>query len=586
MTKTFRPKQFNTNPNQAAQAADFVGDPPKNNNQPSKGPFLKVISLGGVGDVTKNMYVYEYGDDILVIDCGVGFPDEGMLGVDLVIPDITYLRGKIDKIRGIVISHGHDDHIGGLPYLWPELKAPIYTQKLTAGLIRAKFTEHKLSKDKINTVNVNDTLKLGVFEVSFYYVSHSIPDATGIVIKTPVGTVIHQADFKLDWTPVNGQQPDLAKLAKSASNGVVFMTIDSLGSTKPGYTKSEQTIQPVFESIEQQVKGKLLVTLTSSNISRIQQAVNVAVKAGRKVAFSGRSMESNFQVARDLGYLDVPPGVVVPQEELKRYPDEKLMIVIAGSQGQPDSALARAAHGDHKYVRINKEDGVIFSSDPIPGMEAGQGALIDVLTKLGCSVYYSALTPGVHVSGHASSEELKQIVGIAKPKYILPIGGAYSHMKAFQMLVAPMGYKENQVLQPRDGQIVTISASQARIDGEVEMSNVYVDGLGVGDVGSIILRDRQVMSEEGIVVVIVPISHHSGQLAGEPDVISRGFVYGKESEDLMEAAKEIVKSVLRDSEKEPIDWRYTRHQIEEHLDKFFFGEIKRQPLVLPVITEV
>lgn len=567
-------RSFKPNPNQST---------PKNI---SPHQAVKLIPLGGVGDVTKNMYVYEYGNDIVVIDCGIGFPDEGMLGVDLVIPDISYLRENKHKIRGIVISHGHDDHIGALPYLWPDLRVPIYSQKLTTGLIKAKFTEHNLPKDKIVTLNINDTIKLGAFEISFYRVTHSIPDATGIVLRTPVGILVHQADFKIDWTTVNHQVTDVGKIAQVGSQGVLFMTIDCLGIDKPGWVTTELSIEPTFETIESESKGKLLITTTSSNITRLQQAVNVAVKSGRKLALSGRSLESNFQVARDLGYLEVPPGLVIAQEEIKRFPDPDLLILIAGSQGQPESALSRAANMDHKFIKLKPTDAIAFSADPIPSSQLDQEELIDTLLKLGCRVYYTGITPGLHVSGHARQEEIKTMVNLVKPKYILPIGGTYRHMSYFSTIMQRMGYKENQILLIRDGQIISINKSQVKADGRVDVSNIYVDGLGVGDVGNVVLRDRQVMSEEGIVMVIISVNKQTGKLIGSPEIISRGFVYEKESEELLYTAKRIVTDALTSNPEIALNPRYARHQVEENLEKFFYQEVKRRPLIITMLLDL
>ncbi len=575
--RSFKPKQYQSTVN-SQQSTD--------KDQRPKANSLKLVPLGGVGDVTKNMYVYEYENDIVIIDCGVGFPDEAMLGIDLVIPDISYLKDKKHKIRGILITHAHDDHIGGLPYIWPELKVPIYSQRLTCGLIKAKFSEHKLPKDQIKTVGLQDRLNLGVFNASFYQVSHSIPDSTGIVLETPVGTIIHQADFKMDWTPVNGQVTDVASVALAGKKGVVFMAIDCLRVEKQGYTLSEKTIEQTFATVEAKTRGKVIITMTSSNITRVQQAINVAVKSGRKLVLSGRSVEGNFQVARDLGYLDVPPSLVIAQEEVRRIPEEKLLILMAGSQGQPGSALSRAANRDHKYISLGKDDAIVFSADPIPSTESAQAALIDTLTNLGCDVYYSALGDPLHVSGHAASEELKLMINLAKPKFILPIGGTFRHMKAFLNMGLDMGYTERQILMAQDGQVIEISKDNVNMKNVLEVSNVYVDGLGVGDVGSIVLRDRQVMSEEGVVIVIVPLSKQTGKVAGEVDIITRGFIFGSEAEDMIEAGKEIVKSFLDRHKSGPIDWRYIRHEIEESLEKFFYGETKRNPLILPVMVEV
>ncbi|KKS14204.1 MAG: RNA-metabolising metallo-beta-lactamase [Candidatus Daviesbacteria bacterium GW2011_GWB1_41_5] len=547
---------------------------------------LKLIPLGGIGDVTKNMYVYEYGQDIMVVDCGIGFPDEGMLGIDLVIPDVSYLKDKKHRIKGIVITHAHDDHIGGLPYLWPDLGAPIYAQKLAAGFIRAKFTEHNLPKDAIKVVDLSTKLKLGVFNISFYRVSHSVPDSVGMVIDTPAGRIIHQADFKIDFTPVTGEPTDLASVALAGREGVDLMLIDSLRVERAGYNLSEKVIEPTFAKIEAETKGKVLITTTSSNLGRIQQAINVAVNAGRKVALVGRSMEGNFQVARDLGYIQIPPQVIIPQEEIKRFPDQKLLVLIAGAFGQVGSALSRAANNDHRFVTILPDDSVVFSADPIPSTEAAQHALIDKITKAGANVYYTAMTDDLHISGHAAREELKVMISLAKPKYLMPIGATYRQMKAFSNMVEELGWGRDKILLAEDGQIINLSRGGAELNGRIDIRNVYVDGLGVGDVGSIVLRDRQVMAEEGIVLVIVPIDQRTSEIVGEPDIVSRGFVFEKASEELLDYAKKVVESTLRDHPHGILDWRFMRQHIEENLERFFYQETKRRPMILPVIVEV
>jgi ribonuclease J len=563
--KSFKPKFFGNN---------------------NSGGSLKLIPLGGVGDVTKNMYIYEYGNDIIIVDCGVGFPDEAMPGVDLVIPDIEYLRDKKDKIRGIIITHGHDDHIGGLPFIWPELQAPIYTQRLTAGFIRAKFAEHNLPKNKVIELKFDQKLSLGVFDLSFYVVSHSIPDSQGIVIKTPVGTIIHQADFKIDWTPVSGQVTDVNTIAQIGAQGVKLLLMDCLRVEKPGFNKSEKSIEETFEKAALNTPGRLLITMTSSNVSRMQQAINVAAKLGRKVALAGRSFENNFQVARDLGYLDVPPGIMIHPEAVSSFAPSKLLILIAGSQGQEGSALDRVANNEHKTIKLKEGDSVIFSADPIPSTESAQSALIDSLTKLDVNVYYSAITSDLHVSGHAALEELRLMINLIKPEYMLPIGGTYKHMKVFSNMAQDLGYKKNQVLDIIDGDIILMNQDEIKIDGRIEVQNVFVDGLGIGDVGNIVLRDRQVMSEEGIVVVILPIHQQTGKLGGEPDVISRGFVFGSDAEDLLTEARDIVKSLLTENDRKIADWRFVRKRIEEELGLFFYKHIERRPLVLPVVVEV
>ena len=557
---------------------------PKLNTGQNSTQTLRLIPLGGVGDVTKNMYVYEYGNDIIIVDCGVGFPDEGMLGVDLVIPDISYLRDKKDKIRGILITHGHDDHIGGLPYIWPELQVPIYTQKLTAGFIKGKFTEHNLPKNKVIDVGINQTLDLGVFKVSFYQVAHSIPDSQGIVIKTPVGTIIHQADFKIDWTPPSGQLTDVGRVAELGSEGVKLLLIDCLRVEKPGFNRSERFIEESFEKATLETAGKVLITTTSSNISRLQQAINVAERVGRKVAIAGRSFENNFQVARDLGYLQVPSGLIIATDSISSFAPNKLMILIAGAQGQSGSSLSRAANEEHKQVHLKSGDSVIFSADPIPSTESAQSALIDTLTRLGVTVYYSAVSSDLHVSGHAASEELKIMVNLAKPEYMLPIGGTYRHMKEFARQFQQMGYKKEAILQPIDGDIIEIKDNVA-IKDHIEVQNVYVDGLGVGDVGNVVLRDRQVMSEEGIVVVVVMIDETTGNIEGDLDIISRGFVFGESGEDVLMEAKSLVRHTLESHKGKVSDWRFIRRLVEGDLEKFLYQATQRRPLIIPVVVE-
>lgn len=546
---------------------------------------LKVIPLGGVGDVTKNMYIYEFGDDIIIVDCGIGFPDESMLGIDLVIPDITYLLDKKDKVRAYVLTHGHDDHIGGLPFIWPRLQCPIWAPKLAAGFIKEKFKENKLPTDRINVYSTESQLKFGVFSLSFYGVSHSIPDAMGLVIDTPSGRVIHQSDFKLDWSPVNGQITQVEKIANYAQKGVALLLIDALRVERPGYNLSEKTIEPTFEKIEGETTGKLFITLNSSNITRIQQAINVAIKSGRKLALLGRSMDSNSQVARDLGYLDIPPNLVVAPDAIKRFADNKLLIVIAGSQGQPGSALSRVANNDHKFATIKKGDSVVFSADPIPSTEAAQHSLIDRLSKLGANVYYSEVTSFLHVSGHAAAEELKVMINLIRPKYMIPIGSTYRQMKAFSNMAKTLGWSEDKIILLEDGQVVNVGFGQVKVDGRVQTNNIYVDGLGVGDVGTVVLRDRKVMAEEGIVMVVVSMDVHTSRIAADPDIISRGFVFEKGSEELLNGAKKVVIEALSDHPEGVLDWRFTRRHIEESLEKYFYDETQRRPLILPVVVE-
>ena len=554
--------------------------------QSNSNQALRIIPLGGVGDVTKNMYVYEYGEDIIIVDCGVGFPDDAMPGVDLVIPDISYLKDKIHKIRGIIITHGHEDHIGGLPYLWTELQAPIYTQRLTAGFIRAKFTEHNLPKDQIKELTIDAKIKLGVFDLSFYQVSHSIPDSTGIVIKTPQGTIIHQADFKIDWTPVSGQVTDVGRAAQLGSEGVLLLLIDCLRVDKPGFNKSEKSIQDSFEKAALETPGKLLITMTSSNVSRMQQAINVAQKLGKKVAVVGRSFENNFQVARDLGYLSVPPNIIIASDVISSFASNKLLILIAGAQGQSDSSLSRAANEEHKQVKLKEGDSIVFSADPIPSTESAQYALIDTLSRLGVNVYYSAVVSDLHVSGHAALEELRLMINLIKPKFLFPIGGTFRHMESFSRMAQEMGYDKNQILDVLDGDILEVKDDAIKLAGKVDVQNVYIDGLGIGDIGHVVLRDRQKMSEEGVVVVVVSIDQHTGQPVSEIDIISRGFVFEEIAKDLLEEAKEVVKAALQKHTHKTSDWRFIRKIIEDSLEKFLYQITRRRPLILSVVVAI
>ncbi len=536
--------------------------------------------------MTKNMYIYEYKEDIIIVDCGVGFPDDAMPGVDLVIPDISYLRDKIDKIRGIIITHGHEDHIGGLAYIWPQMQVPIYTQRLTAGFIRAKFTEHNLPKNKIIEVKIDQTLDLGSFKLSFYQVSHSIPDSMGIVIRTPQGLIIHQADFKIDWTPVSGQVTDVGRVAELGREGVRLLLIDCLRVEKPGFNKSEKSIEDSFEKAALETPGKLLITMTSSNVSRMQQAINVAAKLGRKVAVVGRSFENNFQVARDLGYLSVPPGIIIAPDAIASFAPNKLLILIAGAQGQSDSSLTRAANEEHRQVKLKEGDSVVFSADPIPSTESAQNALIDCLSRLGLSVYYSAVNSDLHVSGHAALEELRLMVSLIKPNSLIPIGGTFRHMKAFSKMAQEMGYDKKQVLDVEDGDILEMRNESIKLAGKVDVQNVYVDGLGVGDIGHVVLRDRQKMSEEGIVVVVVSVDQHTGQPVSEVDIISRGFVFEDMAKELLEEAKDLVKQALQKHVHKTADWRFIRRTIEDVLDKFLYRATERRPLILSMVVEV
>lgn len=563
-------------------------------NRPSlqKSDSIRIIPLGGVGNVTKNMFVYEYRrdkntvSDIIIVDCGIGFPDEAMFGVDLVIPDISYLRDKKDKIRAIILTHGHEDHIGALPYILPELKVPVYGSRLTAALAEVKLKDFGLHSH-VNTVNLSDILRFGPFSVEFVRVTHSIPDATNLVIRTPVGIFYHGSDFKFDWTPIDGQQTDVGKIARTASEGILCLLSDCVRVESPGYTLSEKTIEDTLEKELRECHGKFIFTTQSSNISRIQQAINVALRNNRKIAFLGRSILKNVEVTRKLKYLDFPDIFVVAEKDIKRHNAKELVLIVTGSQAQPNSALARIAEGQHKFTSVNEGDVVVFSADPIPGYENAVHNLIDLLTINGARVAYSEIIDELHVSGHGAANDLALMIGLTKPQYIFPIGGTYRQMKHYSGLAQNMGYKNNQIIIPPDGRIIEFNANRhAQITDKIELKNIMVDGLGVGDIGNVVLRDRQTMANEGILIVVVPIEQNTGRITAEPDIISRGFVYMKESNQLIESAKKVITNSLQLRKGRIMDWRYVRKLIEGNLEEFLYRETHRRPLILSVVIEV
>lgn len=558
-----------------------------------KGPAegkLRVISIGGIGDVNKNMYIYEYGQDIVIIDCGIGFADEGMLGIDFLIPDVTYLDDKMDRVKGILHTHGHDDHIGALPYIWPKLKCPIYATKITAGFIKLKMVEHNLPTEQIIELDPDQSLELGSFKFQFFRLSHSIPDTIGFVIDTPVGRVIHSADFKFDWTPVLGVPTDVQRIAQFGAEGVLMLLTDSLGAEKPGYTLSERVIESQFHTVAEKTKGKMMITTTSSNISRIQLALDVAAKFGRKVAVSGRSMDQNIGVARNLGYLKFSDDNYVDLEQIDKYEDSELMLIVAGSQGQPEAALARVSNDEHKYIKLRPGDSIVFSTDPIPGNENQTNRLIDKLIERGAEVYYSNIFSNIHVSGHAAQEELKLMLGLVKPKYILPIGGTERSTKKYADLAISMGYSPESILLVHNGDVIELTADKSgttpRISGKIETKDVMVDGLGVGDLSEVVIRDRQLMAEEGMLVVIVPVNRKTGHTESGVEIVSRGFVYMKESNELITNIAKLVDDILDELKGQDYDWNILRKKIEDRVSKFIYKEIKRKPMILPVVFEV
>lgn len=553
----------------------------KQNSQNGK---LRIISLGGV-DVTRNMHVYETDRDIIIVDCGIAFPDENMPGIDIIIPDISYLKDKKQKIRAMFLTHGHEDHRGALPYILPELlNIPVYSTKLTLGLAKIKCDDAGVKAD-FREVNYSQTIRVGDFSVDFVHVTHSIPDASNLVIRTPAGIVYHGSDFKFDWTPVDGFPTEVQKIAKVGSEGVLLLLSDCVRVEKPGYTLSEQKIEETFEQQIQKCAGKFIITTTSSNISRIQQAINVAQRHNRKICFAGRSIEQNAEVAIKLGYLTFPKQLVIRVEEVTKYPGHEVMILATGSQGQDNSALARMANGDHK-IQIKDGDFVVFSQDPIPGSEGAVDALINTLIKAGADVYYSAILDDLHVSGHEAGDGLKLMLNLIKPKFVWPIGGTLRQIKLYAKMAKSMGYTDDQIVIPQEGQVFEFESNTKRVAGKVEVKNILIDGLGVGDVGNVVLRDRLTMSADGFLIITIPVEKATGEIVGDIDVVSRGFVYMKESDELIGEAKEVVRTALQDHPGAVSDFRFLRRQVSDRLEEFLFKATHRRPLILPVIVEI
>lgn len=553
---------------------------------------VRIFPLGGIGNVTKNMYLYEYRIDgvlmeILIVDCGIGFPDEVMYGVDLVIPDIAYLHDKKDKIKGLALTHGHDDHIGALTYILPKLPLfPIYATKLTAGFAEAKLREFGIGS-KIKVMSFNEQVQIGVFKITPVHVTHSIPDAANFIIETPIGTFYHGSDFKFDLTPPDNFPSELGKIATAGEKGVLCLLSDSLGSERSGYTLTEKIIEDTLEDEMRKCGGKFLFATQSSNISRIQQAINVALRNNRKIAFIGRSMDQNSEVARKLGYLQFPDNALVYDKQLLRLEDSQLCIIVAGSQGQADSALSRIARGEHKFVKLRDKDVVVLSADPIPGNENAVHALVDTLTQVGARVSYSEVMEDLHVSGHGSQQDLRLMLSLTRPKFILPIGGTYRHMIAYRKLAMEMGYQKDDILIPEEGEVLEFSQNnRPRVVQMVQTDQIMIDGFGVGDVGEIVLRDRKTLAKEGIVVIVVPMEKTSRQVVAAPDIISRGFVYMKDSGHIVDRAKQIVNQELKFKREAFIDWPFVRRNIEEKVGRYLYKETGRSPLIVPVIVEV
>ena len=549
---------------------------------------LRIMSLGGLQEIGKNMTVFEYGDDIVVIDCGMGFPDEDMPGVDLVIPDISYLVQNADKIRGILITHGHEDHIGAVPYILRQINVPIYGTKLSLGIIEGKLDEHPLPEEpELYTVEAGDVINLGVFKAEFIHVNHSIADACAIALRTPVGIVYHSGDFKLDVSPIDGNMMDLVRIGELGREGVTLLLCESTNAERPGYTPSERTVGSSLERIFQQYDNKRLIIATfSSNVHRVQQIINASANHGRKVAVLGRSMVNVIGAAAELGYMELPDGVLIDISEIKKYKPEEITLITTGSQGEPMSALYRIAFSEHDKVRLSQNDVVVLSSSAIPGNEKLVGKIINALVRAGVKVVNDSVED-VHVSGHACQEEIKLLMALLKPKFLMPVHGEYRHLYACKDLGEYMGIPSSNIFVSEVGRVLEVGKKTAAFAGEVQSGKVLVDGAGVGDIGSVVLRDRRHLSEDGLVVVVATVDTDARSIVSGPDIVSRGFVYVKESEDLMREVRKVAEtSINRLIEKRVKDWAHIKSVIRDDLAKFIFKETKRKPMILPVIMDL
>ena len=548
---------------------------------------LKIIPLGGLNEIGKNLTVYEYGGDIIVVDVGMGFPDDDMYGIDVVIPDVSYLIKHQDKIRGIFLTHGHEDHIGALPYVLRSFNAPIYATPMTLGLVKLKLEEHKLlDTAKLVTCEAGDMIQAGKFSVEFIHANHSIADSVSFAIKCPVGTVVHTGDFKIDPTPIKGKIMDLTRLGELGKEGVLAMLADSTNVERPGHTRSERAVGASFDVLFKICDERIIVTTFASNVDRIQQIIRVADRYGRKVAITGRSMENSIRVATELGYTEIPEGVLVDINHIKSLPKNKICIITTGSQGEPMSALSRIAYSTHKQVEIQPGDRVIISASAVPGNESAVNNVINELYRKNAEVV-NEFTGTLHVSGHACQDELKIIHALVRPKFFIPVHGEQRQLKTHARVAQEMGTPSNNVIIGDVGRVIELTANSAQLAGTVPSGRVFVDGYGVGDVGSVVLRDRRHLAQDGMIVVVVSLSGITGELVSGPDLITRGFVYVKESEDLMEELREVALLSLEDCQMRNInDWATIKSAMKGEMSRFLYKKTKRNPMILPVIMEV
>ncbi|WP_438350407.1 ribonuclease J [Paenibacillus sp. FA6] len=550
---------------------------------------LSIVALGGVNEIGKNMYMLQYGDDIIVIDCGSKFPDESLLGIDLIIPDISYLLENSDKVKALIVTHGHEDHIGGIPYILKQLNIPIYGTRLTLGLIQIKLKEHGLLKStKLITIDSESSFNLGKIGLSFFRINHSIPDCVGIVFNTPEGTVVHTGDFKFDLTPVNEQHPDLYRLASIGNNGVLALLSESTNAERPGFTPSERLVGAHIEEAFMKAQQKIFISTFASNVHRLQQVIDAAVKTNRKVALLGRSMINVVTIATELDYLQIPEGMLVDANEVSKMPPHEIVILCTGSQGEPMAALSRIASSNHRQVEILPGDTVILAATSIPGNERNVSRIVDNLFQLKANVIYgSGAATGMHVSGHASQEEMKLMLAFMKPKYFIPIHGEFRMLHQHRLLAETMGVAKDNIFIVNNGDVVDIRNQEAHQSRKITNGNTLVDGLGIGDVGTIVLRDRKLLSEDGILIVVITLSKMDGKILSGPDVISRGFVYVRESEKLLDEVSRITVTTINQlQEKNITQWGIYKHTIKESVGNYLYTHTKRRPIILPLIMQV
>ena len=557
--------------------------------EPKKAPKppIKIAFLGGLNEIGKNLTVFECNDDIVLIDCGMAFPDGDMLGVDLVIPDFSYIEQNKERVKGIVITHAHEDHIGGLPYLLSRVNVPIFGTRLTVGLIENKLREHSLDRVSLNVVDAGNSVKLGCFDIELIHVNHSIPDAVGVAIHSPAGTIVHTGDFKIDCTPMSGGMINLSRFAQLGDNGVLALLADSTNASRAGFTATEQTVADSFDTLFRRAShSRIIIATFASNISRVQQIINCAIKFDRKVAFSGRSMVNYMNTAKELGYLDVPDSILIDIDQLKDYPMEKIVLVTTGSQGEPMSALSRMAYSDHRKVSVGAGDFIIISANPIPGNERTVGNVVDELLKRGCEVVHESMYE-VHVSGHACQEELKILHSLVKPQYFIPVHGEQKHLRKHMDLALSLGMKRENIFIGDIGKVVELTEDSMKEVAPVQAGKVFVDGLGVGDVGSIVLRDRKHLGQDGLIIIVASLDVYDGHVISGPDIVSRGFVYVRESEGLLDEVKERALNILEDCAQRNIhEWGVIKNKIKDDVAKLILQRTRRSPMILPILMEV